>query len=94
MPQSLARHCIIPAPGLFAPVSGAGADTLFSDGVEILSCKGYDCVIRAGRIDDSTAGFRPLASFNWVIAASPTYIERCGSPENLDDLQSTMRSAT
>ncbi|VDZ78724.1 transcriptional regulator [Salmonella bongori] len=30
MPQSLARHCIIPhAPGLFAPVSGAGADTLF-----------------------------------------------------------------
>ncbi len=29
-----------------------------------------------------------------MIAASPTYIERYGSPENLDDLQSTMRSAT
>ncbi len=30
-----------------------------------------------------------LPSFNWAIAASPTYIEKAlhGSPENLDDLQ-------
>lgn len=66
-----------------------------SDSVEDIIQQGYDCVIRAGRIDDSTTLVaRPLASFNWVIAAAPTYIERYGSPENLDDLQSTMRSAT
>lgn len=59
-----------------------------SDSVEDIILQGYDCVIRAGRIDDSTTLVsRPLASFNWVIAASPTYIERYGSPENLDDLQ-------
>ncbi len=75
MPQSRPTLHYSHAPGLFAPISGAGAILCSSDSVEDIILQGYDCVIRAGRIDDSTTLVaRPLASFNWVIAASPTYI--------------------
>ncbi|ECQ3649935.1 YgdI/YgdR family lipoprotein [Salmonella enterica] len=89
MPQSLARHCIIPTlPAFLRQYPELELILCSSDSVEDIILQGYDCVIRAGRIDDSTTLVaRPLASFNWVIAASPTYIERYGSPENLDDLQ-------
>lgn len=76
------------APGLLRQYPELELILCSSDSVEDIILQGYDCVIRAGRIDDSTTLVsRPLASFNWVIAASPTYIERYGSPENLDDLQ-------
>ncbi|EBZ0179405.1 LysR family transcriptional regulator [Salmonella enterica subsp. enterica serovar Havana] len=89
MPQSLARHCIIPTlPAFLRQYPELELILCSSDSVEDIILQGYDCVIRAGRIDDSTTLIaRPLASFNWVIAASPTYIERYSSPENLDDLQ-------
>ncbi|AVH19836.1 LysR family transcriptional regulator [Enterobacter sp. SGAir0187] len=89
MPQSLARHCIIPTlPAFLRQYPELELVLCSSDSVEDIIQQGYDCVIRAGRIDDSTTLVaRPLASFSWVIAASPGYIERYGKPESVDDLQ-------
>jgi len=89
MPQSLARHCIIPMlPEFLQQYPDLEMTLCSSDSVEDIIQQGYDCVIRTGRIDDSTTLVaRPLGRFNWVIAASPTWIDRHGRPESLDDLQ-------
>lgn len=48
---------------------------------------GVDCVLRAG-IPDSSALLvaRRIASFDWVICASPRYLEERGVPASLEDL--------
>lgn len=89
MPQSLARHCIIPTlPAFLRQYPELELILCSSDNIEDIIQQGFDCVIRTGRIDDSTTLVaRPLARFSWVIAASPTYIERYGRPESVDELQ-------
>ncbi|MFK4810366.1 LysR family transcriptional regulator [Devosia sp. ZW T5_3] len=49
--------------------------------------EGVDCVIRAGQIADSTLIVRRLASITEITCASPTYLERHGHPDTIDDLQ-------
>lgn len=89
MPQSLARHCILPRlPAFLRQYPELELILCSSDNVEDIIQEGYDCVIRTGRIEDSTTLVaRPLANFAWVILASPTYVARHGKPETLDDLQ-------
>ncbi len=59
-----------------------------SDNVEDIIQEGYDCAIRAGRIEDSTTLFaRPLANFRWCVLASPDYIAANGKPDNVDSLE-------
>ncbi|WP_313486810.1 LysR family transcriptional regulator [Pseudescherichia sp.] len=89
MPQSLARHCILPRlPGFLRHYPDLELILCSSDNVEDIIQEGYDCAIRTGRIDDSTTLVaRPLANFTWVILASPTYIARHGKPETVNDLE-------
>ncbi|MDU5454241.1 MAG: LysR family transcriptional regulator [Pseudescherichia vulneris] len=89
MPQSLARHCILPRlPAFLRQYPELELVLCSSDNVEDIIQEGYDCVIRTGRIEDSTTLVaRPLANFAWAILASPTYVARHGKPETLDDLQ-------
>jgi len=89
MPQSLARHCILPRlPAFLRQYPELELILCSSDNVEDIIQEGYDCVIRTGRIEDSTTLVaRPLANFAWAILASPTYVARHGKPETLDDLQ-------
>ena len=89
MPQSLARHCILPRlPAFLRRYPELELILCSSDNVEDIIQEGYDCVIRTGRIEDSTTLVaRPLANFAWAILASPTYVARHGKPETLDDLQ-------
>lgn len=89
MPQSLARHCILPClPEFLRQYPGLELVLCSSDSVEDIIQEGYDCVIRTGRIEDSTTLVaRPLANFRWVVLASPGYIDACGKPENLDQLE-------
>lgn len=50
--------------------------------------EGVDCVIRSGVPQDSaTLVARRIAGFEWVICASPDYLERHGEPATLDDLR-------
>ncbi|POU77097.1 LysR family transcriptional regulator [Leclercia sp. LSNIH6] len=89
MPQSLARHCILPRLAEFLQrYPELELILCSSDNVEDIIQEGYDCVIRTGRIDDSTTLVaRPLANFKWVVLASPAYLAAHGKPENIDDLE-------
>jgi DNA-binding transcriptional LysR family regulator len=48
--------------------------------------EGYDCVLRAGVLLDSSLVARPLGSYRLVNCASPAYLEQYGTPLKLDDL--------
>ena len=48
--------------------------------------EGYDCVLRAGPLLDSSLVARPLGSYRQVNCASPAYLEQYGTPRRLDDL--------
>ncbi len=89
MPQSIARHCIIPRIETFLRLYPELELMLCSsDNIEDIIQEGYDCVIRTGRIEDSTTLVaRPLANFTWRILASPAYIAAHGKPENLAELE-------
>lgn len=55
MPQSLARHCILPRIGEFLQqYPDLELILCSSDNVEDIIQEGFDCVIRTGRIEDST----------------------------------------
>ncbi|MGE0970439.1 LysR family transcriptional regulator [Klebsiella sp. WOUb02] len=89
MPQSLARHSFIPRVHEFlAQYPELEMILCSSDSIEDLVQEGYDCAIRAGRVEDSTTLVaRPLANFKWTVMASPKYIAAHGRPESLDDLE-------
>lgn len=89
MPQSLARHCIIPElPVFLRQYPGLEVILCSSDNVEDIIREGYDCVIRTGRIEDSTTLVaRPLPNFTWVVLAAPAYIDTFGKPQKLDELE-------
>ncbi len=89
MSQSLARHCIIPRlPAFLRQYPELELLLCSSDNVEDIIQEGYDCVIRTGRIEDSTTLVaRPLANFRWAVLASPDYIAAHGKPDNVDSLE-------
>jgi DNA-binding transcriptional LysR family regulator len=51
-----------------------------------LICEGYDCVLRAGALTDSTLVARPLGDYRQVNCASPAYLAQYGTPQRLEDL--------
>jgi DNA-binding transcriptional LysR family regulator len=48
--------------------------------------EGYDCVLRAGTLQDSSLVARPVGSYRIVNCASPAYLARHGTPQALDEL--------
>src|SRR5258705_8255920 len=46
-----------------------------------------DCAIRVGQLEDSTLVARKLGALSTITAASPSYIERFGEPQSIDDLE-------
>ena len=46
-----------------------------------------DCVIRTGRLDNSTLVARRLGELRWITCAAPSYLAEQGIPETLEDLQ-------
>jgi DNA-binding transcriptional LysR family regulator len=49
--------------------------------------EGFDCVVRAGKVQDAGLIARPLGALRMVNAASPAYIAVHGQPQNLADLE-------
>ena len=89
MPQSLARHCILPGVAEFLErYPELELILCSSDRVVDLIQEGFDCVIRTGSVEDSTTLVaRQLAQFKWSVLASPQYIARHGKPARLEDLK-------
>jgi len=48
---------------------------------------GVDCVIRTGRLHDSTLVARRLGELRWITCAAPSYLDEKGIPEDLEDLR-------
>lgn len=46
-----------------------------------------DCVIRGGELIDSTLVARRIGSLSFITCAAPSYLERFGTPNTLEDLQ-------
>ncbi len=53
--------------------------------VELVS-EGFDMAIRIGDLEDSTLRARKLAETTRVMVAAPSYLERFGRPQRIDDL--------
>lgn len=53
-----------------------------------LVAEGFDCVVRVGHTDDSSLIARHIGTLDIITCASPAYIERYGSPQELDALGS------
>jgi DNA-binding transcriptional LysR family regulator len=48
--------------------------------------EGYDVAIRMGTLTDSELISRKITDLNWVMVASPAYIQRNGLPRTIEDL--------
>ena len=53
--------------------------------VDVIS-EGFDCVVRIGKLHDSSLIARSLGKFKMLNCASTEYVKRHGLPESLDDL--------
>ena len=63
-------------------------ETKISNSPSILLDKGFDVLIRGGRLeDDSTLVARPLEGLEMVLGASPSYLEEYGAPNARADLE-------
>jgi LysR family transcriptional regulator for bpeEF and oprC len=49
--------------------------------------EGVDCVVRVGALQDSSLVARRIGLFEGVSCAAPSYLERAGIPQTLDDLE-------
>ncbi|MBU6489101.1 MAG: LysR family transcriptional regulator [Burkholderiales bacterium] len=89
MPTELAHSVVIPAlPQLIASHPQLELELSSTDRRVDLVQEGFDCVIRLGPVVDDTLVARPLGKLRMINAASPSYLERFGTPQTLDDLRS------
>lgn len=87
MPQALARDLVIPAlPSFLAEHPGLAVELSSVDRRVDLVREGFDCVLRVGRLADSSLIARPLGTYRMVNVASPAYLKAMGTPRTLDDL--------
>ncbi|CAB3750190.1 LysR family transcriptional regulator [Paraburkholderia solisilvae] len=49
--------------------------------------EGVDCVVRVGALQDSSLVARRIGLFEGVSCAAPSYLERAGTPQTLEDLE-------
>ncbi|HET8745124.1 MAG TPA: LysR family transcriptional regulator [Ramlibacter sp.] len=61
-------------------------DLSFEDRYTDLVAQGIDVAIRLGKLADSSLGARLLGANPWLLAASPRYLKRCGTPRRPADL--------
>ncbi len=73
-------------PGLLAKYPGLSVEVDFDDRLVDLVHDRYDLGLRGGRIADSSLVARTICRMNMVLVASPTYLERSGTPRAPEDL--------
>jgi len=62
-------------------------ETKISNSPDVLFDEGFDLMIRAGDLPDSTLVARHIGHLEFVLAASPRYLERFGEPKTPADLE-------
>jgi LysR family transcriptional regulator for bpeEF and oprC len=87
LPGTLGRARIVPRLAEFRAAFPKIALTIsMSDRLVDLTQEGLDCAVRVGVLQDSSLVARPLGSMRFLVAASPAYLARHGTPATLDQL--------
>jgi LysR family transcriptional regulator for bpeEF and oprC len=88
LPVALARPVIIPRlPEFAAQFPDIEIILGVSDQPADLVADGIDCVVRLGRLQNSSMVARRIALARMVNCATPAYLERHGTPVSVDDLR-------
>lgn len=87
MALPIARHVVIPnLPDFLKLHPELEIELSSTDRLVDVIREGFDCVLRAGTLEDSSLIARPLGAYRMINCASPSYIGQYGKPETLDDL--------
>lgn len=87
MPSGLAKNLVIPRlPKLLAQHPQLQVEISSTDRRVDVIREGFDCVVRVGKLGDSSLIARPLGKLELLNCASPDYIAHFGTPQTLDDL--------
>ena len=88
MPVLFGRRCVTPILIELARQHPALELVLsYSDPITDLAEDGYDLAIRTGHLEDKAGVIaRRVARQHMIVCASPSYLERCGKPQQIDDL--------
>ncbi|HTF96709.1 MAG TPA: LysR family transcriptional regulator [Cellvibrio sp.] len=87
MPSAIAKNRILPRlPQLLRQHPQLQLEISSTDRRVDVIREGFDCVIRVGKLNDSSLIARPLGKLELLNCVSPAYIERYGVPKSLDDL--------
>ena len=85
---SYLNHVLAPAlPAFLARYPNVTLDIVQTDAVVDLLAEGVDVAVRAGPLKSSSLVARKLGETALIIAAAPSYLERCGTPRSLADLE-------
>jgi DNA-binding transcriptional LysR family regulator len=88
MPILMARNFIIPRlPAFLAAHPELEIELSTTDRRVDLVHEAFDCVVRVGALPDSSLVARPLGRLRLINCASPSYLQRHGTPQTLQDLQ-------
>lgn len=87
MPSAMAKNHLLPRlPEFLALHPQLQLEISSTDRRVDLIREGFDCVIRVGKLTDSTLIARSLGKLELLNYASPAYLERFGIPQSLEDL--------
>src|SRR5260221_9070487 len=88
-PQEFGRLLIASwAPEFLARHPGVKLELNVTDrNVDIIR-EGYDLAVRMGNLRDAALISRKLADLHWILVASPTYLNKRGRPDTIEDLRS------
>ncbi|WP_298933917.1 LysR family transcriptional regulator [uncultured Ramlibacter sp.] len=81
------RRVVVPlALAFMAKHPQVQVDLSFDDRYSDLVAQGLDVALRMGKLADSTLGARHLGMNPWLLAASPKYLKKHGTPKRPSDL--------
>jgi DNA-binding transcriptional LysR family regulator len=87
MPGGMARNIVIPhLPEFLALHPGLSVELSATDRRVDVVREGFDCVLRAGSLEESSLVARTLGRMRLINCASPAYLSTYGLPETLEDL--------
>lgn len=85
---SYANHVLVPLlPDFLALHPGVTLDIVQTDAVVDLLAQRMDVAIRAGPLKSSSLVARKLGETALIIVAAPAYLDRCGEPRTIADLE-------
>lgn len=88
MPLIMARDIVVPAlPAFMQQYPNIEIELSSTDRLVDVVGEGFDCVVRVGKLGDSSLIARQLGHYRLINCASPAYLERFGTPKTLDELK-------